>query len=104
MFILPYLLASEIHDTIQFGARLVHPLYEQLWHAQYPSSSFIGLPHSDVPFPLFEIQATAVVSKLSPNGSAPLPLLTEPLAAGECGTSSGGPDYPGRIQATHVHG
>ena len=37
----------------------VKPLYEQLWHAQYPSLTFIGLQHSVVPFPFFELQAEA---------------------------------------------
>ena len=43
--------------------RCVKPLYEQLWHATYPNVAFIGLPHSVVPFPLFEIQAQAVVNQ-----------------------------------------
>jgi thioredoxin reductase len=40
--------------------RRVQPLFEQLWHAEYPNIAFVGLPHSVVPFPLFELQAQAV--------------------------------------------
>ena len=40
--------------------RRVKPLLDQLWHAKYPNIAFIGLPHSVVPFPLFELQAAAV--------------------------------------------
>ena len=87
------------------GERRVSPLYEQLWHAQYPSLSFIGLPHSVVPFPAFETQATAVVSQLtSKAGSIPLPSLSERLAAAETDANSGGPNSPGRVQDTHFLG
>jgi Flavin-binding monooxygenase-like len=41
--------------------RRVQPLYEQLWHADTPNIAFVGLPHSVIPFPLFEVQAEAVV-------------------------------------------
>jgi len=40
--------------------RRVSPLYEQLWHAEYPCLSFVGLCLSVVPFPFFELQAEAV--------------------------------------------
>eukprot|EP00580_Thalassiosira_gravida_P001067 CAMPEP_0201603364 /NCGR_PEP_ID=MMETSP0492-20130828/3825_1 /ASSEMBLY_ACC=CAM_ASM_000837 /TAXON_ID=420259 /ORGANISM="Thalassiosira gravida, Strain GMp14c1" /LENGTH=510 /DNA_ID=CAMNT_0048067121 /DNA_START=233 /DNA_END=1765 /DNA_ORIENTATION=+ len=87
------------------GERRIRPVYEQLWHAQYPSLSFIGLPHSVVPFPLFEIQSTAVVSQLiSRVGSVGLPSLSERLVAAESDASSGGPVTPGRVQDTHFLG
>jgi hypothetical protein len=41
------------------GEHRVMLLYEQLWHARYPNLAFIGLPHSVVPFPFFELQAEA---------------------------------------------
>lgn len=47
--------------------RCVKPLYQQLFHAQYPNIAFIGIPHSVIPFPLFEIQAQAVVYQLLHN-------------------------------------
>ncbi|CAM9515105.1 unnamed protein product, partial [Hapterophycus canaliculatus] len=53
----------------------VHPLFEQLFHVQHPSLSFIGLPQSVVPFPLFEIQANAVAAAIT--GRTPLPPLAE---------------------------
>jgi Flavin-binding monooxygenase-like len=45
------------------GERRVQPLVYQLWHATYPSLAFVGLPHSVVPFPLFEMQSEAVVAQ-----------------------------------------
>ena len=45
--------------------RRVEPLYEQLWHAVYPNVAFIGLPHSVVPFPLFELQAEACLEQMA---------------------------------------
>ena len=42
---------------VQTSERRVHPLFLQLFHADHPSLSFIGIPHSVVPFPLFEYQA-----------------------------------------------
>eukprot|EP00752_Nemacystus_decipiens_P001737 g1680.t1 len=50
----------------------VHPLYEQLFHARYPSLSFIGLPQkSIVQFPLFEVQANTVAAVVSGRGALP---------------------------------
>jgi len=89
------------------GERRVSPLFEQLWHARYPSLSFIGLPHSVVPFPLFEIQATAVRIASELQYAAQdgiLPSLSERLEAAERDASSGGPDEPGRVQDTHYLG
>ncbi|KAL7533638.1 hypothetical protein ACHAWF_004567 [Thalassiosira exigua] len=87
------------------GERRVQPLYEQLWHARYPSLSFIGLPHSVLPFPLFEMQSSAVISQLlNQAGSIPLPSLSERLESAKSDAESGGPDYPGRVQDTHFLG
>jgi hypothetical protein len=85
------------------GERRVRPLYEQLWHARHPSLSFIGLPHSVVPFPFFEFQADAVVSQWKPRaGSLPLPPPPERMAAAERDAASGGPaGPPGRVSDTH---
>ncbi|GMH68560.1 hypothetical protein TrRE_jg2230, partial [Triparma retinervis] len=38
----------------------VGPLYKQIWHPEHPSLSFVGLPHSVVPFPLFEMQGRTI--------------------------------------------
>ena len=87
------------------GERRIYPLYEQMWHAKHPSLSFIGLPHSVVPFPLFELQSTAVVSQLtSREGSIPLPSSSDRTVAAERDASSGGPDSPGRVVDTHFLG
>eukprot|EP00804_Cyclotella_cryptica_P030942 CCRYP_019609-RA/>CCRYP_019609-RA protein AED:0.25 eAED:0.25 QI:87/1/1/1/1/1/2/424/586 len=98
---------SNLDLQFVLGERRVMPLYEQLWHARYPSLSFIGLPHSVVPFPLFEIQANAVriASELHYSGqSGILPSLAERLEAAERDASSGGPESPGRVQDTHYLG
>jgi hypothetical protein len=89
------------------GERRVKPLYEQLWHARYPSLAFIGLQHSVVPFPFFELQAEAVVSQLvrdSSSASWHLPHLHERMESAENDANSGGPNEPGRIQETHYLG
>lgn len=46
------------------GERRVKPLYEHLWHAACPSLAFVGLQHSVVPFPFFELQAEAIARQL----------------------------------------
>ena len=82
------------------GERRVQPLYEQTWHARYPSVSFIGIPHSIVPFPLCEIQAAAVVSQTRQQIINPLPSLSDRLAAASKDANSGGPNRT-RVQDTH---
>jgi hypothetical protein len=100
------------------GERRVRPLYEQLWHAIHPSLSFIGLPHSVVPFPFFEFQSDAVVSqwKRPPPEAAggrrsvvPLPPTSERMEAAERDATSGGPAAAGnppggRVSDTHYLG
>jgi hypothetical protein len=88
------------------GERRVRPLYEQLWHARHPSLSFIGLPHSVVPFPFFEFQSSAVVAQWKPKAcSVPLPPPSERMAAAESDATSGGPaGLPGRVSDTHYLG
>lgn len=53
------------NQLLQFvsGERRVSPLYEQLWHAKYPTLSLLGIPHSVVPFPVFELQAEAIYAQ-----------------------------------------
>lgn len=54
--------------------RAVFPLYQHLFHAFFPSLVFIGLLHSVVPFPLFELQARWALKTLrQPLGSDPPP-------------------------------
>lgn len=92
---------SNLELTFTPGERRVQPLYEQTWHARYPSVSFIGIPHSIVPFPLCEIQASAVVSQTRPQiKGMPLPCLTDRLAAASEDAASGGPTGT-RVQDTH---
>lgn len=44
--------------------RAVFPLYQHLFHAYFPSLVFLGLLHSVVPFPMFELQAKWLVRSL----------------------------------------
>ena len=55
---------SNLELEVRPGERRVMPLYEQLWHARHVNLAFVGLPHSVVPFPLFELQAEAIVAQL----------------------------------------
>lgn len=88
---------SNINITFTPGERRVQPLYEQTWHAEVPTLSFIGIPHSIVPFPLSEIQAQAVVSQTK---QQTLPCLSDRLAAASADANSGGPSKT-RVQDTH---
>jgi Flavin-binding monooxygenase-like/NAD(P)-binding Rossmann-like domain len=53
--------ASNMKDFIGCARRRVQLLYEQLWYVSAPNIAFIGIPHSIIPFPLFEFQCEAVV-------------------------------------------
>jgi len=81
------------------GERRVAPLYEQLWHARYPSLAFVGLPHSVLPFPLFELQAEAIAAQFGL-----LPTLDNRMKAAIKDANGGGPNVPGRVQDTHFLG
>ncbi|VEU41289.1 unnamed protein product [Pseudo-nitzschia multistriata] len=98
---------SNLDLSVVPGERRVKPLYEQLWHAQYPSLAFIGLQHSVVPFPFFELQAEAIASQLvgdSSSRSWTLPPMKERMECAEKDATSGGPKAPGRVQDTHYLG
>jgi thioredoxin reductase len=98
---------SNLDLSVIPGERRVKPLYEQLWHARYPSLTFIGLQHSVVPFPFFELQAEAVVSQLvgdSSSKSWTLPSLDVRMDCAEKDANCGGPKPPGRVQDTHFLG
>jgi len=98
---------SNLDLSVVPGERRVKPLYEQLWHARYPSLTFIGMQHSVVPFPFFELQAEAVVSQLVSDSSSKswtLPSLDVRMDCAENDANCGGPKTPGRIQDTHFLG
>lgn len=87
------------------GERRVKPLYKQMWHAQYPNLSFVGLPHSVLPFPLFELQLEAITRHFDENSGDALPSLRERLEAAKADAESGGAKgIDGRIQDTHFLG
>lgn len=99
---------SNLELTVIPGERRVSPLYEQLWHAQRPHRlAFLGLPHSVVPFPLFELQAEAIVKQLlffgEEEDSCRLPPERERLEAAERDRIGGGPQGT-RVQDTHYLG
>lgn len=81
--------------------RRVEPLYEQLWHAVYPNVAFIGLPHSVVPFPLFELQAEASLEQLF--GNCILPDTTKRLEHADKAVGGEG-KANGRVADTHFLG
>lgn len=58
---------------LEVGGRRVAPLWEHMMHVEEPSLFFLGIPHSVVPFPLMEVQATLIARLLS--GVAELPDL-----------------------------
>lgn len=85
---------------LDYKNQCVTPLYEQLWHARYPHVAFVGLPHSIVPFPLFEFQAEACHGVWK---KKTLPSMSERLR--EAVNSVGGEGKQGgRIEDTHYLG
>lgn len=84
------------------GERRIAPLFEQLWHSQYPNLSFHGLPHSVIPFPLFELQAEAVTAQLLLTSNLPSRQRRDEEATHD--TLQGGSKQQGRIQDTHYLG
>lgn len=94
---------SNLDLSVVPGERRVMPLYNQLWHAHYPNLTFIGLQHSIVPFPFFEIQAEAIVSQLMSSSQWKLPNRKERIQSAEEDANRGGPNGT-RIQDTHFLG
>jgi len=84
------------------GERRISPLFEQLWHARYPNLSFHGLPHSIIPFPLFELQAEAVTGQFL--GRFQLPPCDQRLQEAARDAIQGGSKNTGRVQDTHYLG
>lgn len=107
---------SNVDLAFVTGERRVTPLFEQMWHARHTNLAFLGLPHSVVPFPLFELQAEAIVAQIKiqrsgdgdgsseETGGRTLPGLQERLEASQEDAKSGGPNTPGRLQDTHFLG
>lgn len=94
----PFIQDSRI---LQFkpGEKRVMPLYEQLWHAHYPTLTFPGIPQNVVPFPLVELQAEAIYAQFFQD--CKLPSLGTRVEAAEKDATSGGFKQTGRIQDTH---
>jgi len=83
------------------GERRVMPLYRQLWHAQYPNLSFVGLQHSILPFPLFELQTEAIVAQFK---DWRLPSRKERETSAHEDSLSGGAKKSGLPKHTHYLG
>ena len=71
-YVFPFL-SSEVNLTIK-DERVV-PLYKHLIHTQWPSMSFIGIPKTICPFPLFDCQIRFVLAALE--GTMKLPSQQE---------------------------
>ena len=84
------------------GERRITPLFEHLWHSQHPNLSFHGLPHSVIPFPLFELQAEAVTAQFLHSSNLPPRQRRDEEAAHDA--LKGGSKLKGRIQDTHYLG
>jgi len=95
-------LSPSIGVTWDVGTRRVGPLYKQLFHPLNPSLSFIGLPHSVVPFPLFEAQAMLVAESVK-SGFENLPGREERVAEANADYVGMGPNKS-RIADTHYLG
>ena len=89
---------SGIELSVVPGERRVAPLYNQIWHAMYPNLSFVGLQHSVVPFPLFEMQLEAIVHEWT---AKKLPSQEERVAIAEAESTAGGLRKTGKIKDTH---
>lgn len=64
-------LSSECQVQLQNQKKRIFPLYKHIFHTIYPSLSFIGTPSVINPFPLFSLQARAIVAVLSGKASLP---------------------------------
>jgi hypothetical protein len=99
---------SNLDLSVVPGERRVTPLFKQLWHAEVPNLTFIGLPHSVVPFPLFELQMEAIVSQLllSQEDSTSGVLLDQKQRheQAEEDAVAGGSKKTGQIKETHYLG
>ncbi len=114
---------SNLELSVVPGERRVSPLFEQLWHAQYPNVAFVGLQHSVVPFPFFEFQAEAIAKqlmlKMGVDGNSnnydddegelsqllKVPIsIEERMESAMRDANSGGPKENGRVQDTHFLG
>lgn len=105
---------SKLELEVIPGERRVSPLFEQLWHAHFPTIAFVGLQHSVVPFPFFELQAEAIANQLllyvsdidDDATKIKIPSsLSERMKAALIDKNSGGPKPEGgRVQDTHYLG
>lgn len=94
---------SNLELSVVPGERRVTPLYKQLWHADQPNLCFVGLPHSVVPFPLFELQVEAFVQQMLLGGDM-IPSKAEREEKAQRDAVSGGANKTGRVENTHYLG
>ncbi|GMH86934.1 hypothetical protein TrVE_jg3476 [Triparma verrucosa] len=97
----PFLEESNVDLSFVTGERRVGLLYKQLFHAAHPTLSFIGLPHSVVPFPLFELQAEAVAQVAKDRFEGGFADRQERLEEAARQFRSGGPGDRNRVVDTH---
>lgn len=94
---------SNVKLSVVSGERRVTPLYKQLWHADFPNLSFIGVPHSVVPFPLFELQVEAFVQQIIMDGDK-IPAKAEREEHALRDAVGVGANKTGRVEDTHYLG
>jgi len=95
---------SNISLDFATGSRRVQPVLEQFWHAVNPNICFAGLPHSVLPFPLFELQMTAAVRQWQ-DWTLPTDKASRMVMAAKDAASGGEGMVNGRMpQDTHFLG
>ena len=94
---------SNLNLSVVSSERRVTPLYKQLWHADFPNLSFIGVPHAVVPFPVFELQVEAFVQQIKMQGDK-IPTKAEREEQAQRDAVGGGANKTGRVEDTHYLG
>ena len=64
-------LSPECHVIVDLEGKRVNPLYLGVFHLEYPTLAFVGIPKFCLPFPMFAVQAQCVAAVLG--GKANLP-------------------------------
>ena len=54
--------SDDITPAVDVSDKAIRPLYQHIFHCDDPTLSFVGLPHTIVPFPVFWLQARWVAN------------------------------------------
>ena len=96
----PFLDSSDFGEIVFKERRRMSPLYKQLFYARDPRISFVGIPHSVVPFPFMEGQSECIAETIF---SDLLPDLEGRIKSAKVDFESGG-SRGGRVEDTHYLG